>query len=61
MCWISSPSEELHASAGAGAGPCERDQPGGGSRGLQGRPEGSGDAGAHVHTGHPEGPAPLQQ
>lgn len=54
-------SEELHASAGAGVGPCEWNQPGGGSRGLQRGPEGSGDAGAHFHTSHPKSPAPLQQ
>lgn len=55
------PSEELHAPAGAGVGSRERDQPGGGSRGLQGGPERSGDACAHLHTSHPESPAPLQQ
>lgn len=54
-------SEELHAAAGAGVGSCEWDQPGGGSRGLQGGAEGAGDAGAYLHTCHPKSPASLQQ
>lgn len=55
------PSEKLHAAAGAGVGSREWDQPGGGSRGLQRGLERSGDARAHLHTGHPESTAPLQQ